>query len=84
MSSHRENVRDPLQELTRFDKGATLEADLLLTCDSLTVLQCDILEIKEELDGDFERIRSELENLASKVDRPDEKHSQISEHLSRS
>jgi hypothetical protein len=40
--SGRENARVLLQELGRFDRHATLEADVLLMSDSLTVAQRDI------------------------------------------
>jgi hypothetical protein len=46
VSSRRENVCDRLQELGRFDRGATLEADLRLMRDSLAVLQRDISTIR--------------------------------------
>jgi hypothetical protein len=50
--SHRESVCDPLHKLDRFDRGATLKADLLLMRAALAVVQRDISAIREVLDGD--------------------------------
>jgi hypothetical protein len=68
--SRRENVRDLLQELGRVDRGGTFEADLLLIRNSLAVREHNISAIREALDGDFERILSELEKMSEKVNRP--------------
>jgi archaellum component FlaC len=72
--SQRENVRDPLRELDRGDRGETFEADLPSIRDSLSVLQHHISAIKEALDGDFQKILSELEKIAEKVNQPSKKH----------
>jgi hypothetical protein len=64
--SRRENVRNLLEELARFDRRATHKADLLLMRDSLDVLQRDISSIREVLHGDSERILSELEKMPEK------------------
>jgi hypothetical protein len=72
--SRQENVRDLLQQLTSFDRGVTLEADLRMMPNSLPVLQRDILAIREVLDGNLERIRSELQKMPEKVNRPSKKH----------
>jgi hypothetical protein len=66
VASHQENVLDQLQELARFDRGATHEADLLLMRDSLAVLQRDISAIREVLHGDSERVLSQLEKMPEK------------------
>jgi hypothetical protein len=50
---------------------------------SLAVRERDISAIREALDGDYERILSELEKMPEKVNRPSKNASQISEHLSR-
>jgi hypothetical protein len=72
--SRQENVRDLLQQLASFDTGVTLEADLRMMPESLTVLQRDISAIREVLDGNLERILSELQKMSEKVNQPSMKH----------
>jgi hypothetical protein len=65
--TRQENVHDLSQELNKDVRSATIEADLISICGSLTDLQGDILGTRETLAGDLEQIQLELEKMTEKV-----------------
>jgi hypothetical protein len=71
---HEEDVHDLLQELNRYFRNTTIDADLQSIRDSLGVMQRRISVIEEEFGEKLEKIMPELEKMTLTVKQPSKKH----------